>query len=215
MNIDGAGAKPIRQAPLPGVAPPADASVGAAAGASAASSRSRPARARRNAAWSTAPPSSQAASRPRSVSTAASSAPIASGSSVRVPPRAWSSSVSRTWVRSVTAVKPNVAEPPLIEWAARKTTWIVSASPPPSSSASRPRSIASSPSRLSSKNAAWKRLMSIARISLPQERTLRIVATSWSGSNGLTSQPVAPAALPSVFLSVPDSVVSISSGVKR
>src|SRR5690606_10159076 len=48
-----------------------------------------------------------------------------------------------------------------------------------------------------------------------QARTLRTVATSCSGSKGLTSQPVAPAALPSIFLSVPDSVVSISSGVKR
>src|SRR5690606_22166314 len=40
-------------------------------------------------------------------------------------------------------------------------TLIVSGSPPPDSSDSRPPSIASRPSRLSSKNAAWKRVMSM------------------------------------------------------
>ena len=40
-----------------------------------------------------------------------------------------------------------------------------------------------------------------------------MVAISCSGLNGLTSQPVAPAALPSAFFSGVDSVVSISSGV--
>ena len=46
-----------------------------------------------------------------------------------------------------------------------------------------------------------------------QPRTFCTVATSCSGLNGLTSQPVAPAALPSDFLSAADSVVSISIGV--
>ncbi len=46
-----------------------------------------------------------------------------------------------------------------------------------------------------------------------QPSTFCTVATSCSGLNGLTSQPVAPAALPSDFLSAADSVVSISIGV--
>lgn len=40
-----------------------------------------------------------------------------------------------------------------------------------------------------------------------------MVAISFSGSNGLTSQPVAPAALPSCFFSSEDSVVSSRMGV--
>src|SRR5215831_10561998 len=44
-------------------------------------------------------------------------------------------------------------------------------------------------------------------------KTFLIVASSWSGLKGLTSQPVAPAALPSCFFSGADSVVSMSMGV--
>src|SRR5690606_571696 len=109
-------------------------------------------------------PCSQAPSRPRSTSTDASRAPMAVESRTRRPARASSSRVSSRWVRSVTLEKPNVAAPPLIECAARKMTLMVSGSAtgPPDSSDSRPPSIASSPSRLSSKNAAWKRVMSIS-----------------------------------------------------
>ncbi len=51
------------------------------------------------------------------------------------------------------------------------------------------------------------------RCSTHQPSTRCTVATSCSGLKGLTSQPVAPAALPSIFFSGVDSVVSISSGV--
>src|SRR5215510_7845597 len=44
-------------------------------------------------------------------------------------------------------------------------------------------------------------------------KTFWIVASNWSGLKGLTSQPVAPAALPSCFFSGADSVVSMSMGV--
>src|SRR5437868_5583559 len=43
--------------------------------------------------------------------------------------------------------------------------------------------------------------------------TRRMVATSCSGSNGLTIQPVAPASLPSRLRSTEDSVVNIRIGV--
>src|SRR5690606_474554 len=163
MNSDGPGANAMRQSPV------ADAGAwwsapGAAVGAMAASpasSASSPARAWASAAASMAPPCSQAASRLRSTSTDVSNTPMALGPRVRRPARASSGRVSSRWVRSVTLEKPNVAAPPLIECAARKMTLMVSGSPPPDSSDSRPPSIASRPSRLSSKNAAWKRVMSM------------------------------------------------------
>ena len=49
-------------------------------------------------------------------------------------------------------------------------------------------------------------------VGMDQPSTRATVASSWSGSNGLTSQPVAPAALPSIFLLVSDSVVSMRMG---
>src|SRR5690606_35859259 len=163
MNSEGPGAKAMRQSPLVGAGPSASVlALVAGVAASPASSASSPARASASAGASMAPPCSQAASRLRSTSTDPSSTPMATGSSVRRPARASSSRVSSRWVRSVTLEKPNVAAPPLIEWAARKMTLMVSASPPPDSSDSRPPSIASRPSRLSSKNAAWKRVMSMA-----------------------------------------------------
>src|SRR5690606_21987869 len=73
------------------------------------------------------------------------------------------------------------------------------------------------PARLERQQAALHRVQALAALLEEcgveagdvhaQARTLRTVATSCSGSNGLTSQPVAPAALPSIFLSAPDSVV--------
>src|SRR5690606_40055594 len=107
------------------------------------------------------PPCSATCSRPPSTSTASSSASTAAASRRRLPARASSSSVSSRWVRSLTARKPKVAAPPLIEWAARNTTLMVSRSGSADSRRSKPASMACRPSRLSSKNAAWKRLMSI------------------------------------------------------
>ena len=46
-----------------------------------------------------------------------------------------------------------------------------------------------------------------------QSRTRRRVLINCSGSNGLTIQPVAPAALPIIFFSVLDSVVRIRIGL--
>src|SRR6478736_3805195 len=57
---------------------------------------------------------------------------------------------------------------------------------------------------------AWTRIGRHAQL-----RTLSTVASSRSGSKGLTIQPVAPAARPSCFLSALDSVVSTSSGTPR
>ena len=45
------------------------------------------------------------------------------------------------------------------------------------------------------------------RILAHRPSTLRATLTSWSGTNGLTSQPVAPAALACAFISASDSVV--------
>ena len=141
------------------------AAVGAAwvAGASLApdSRRSSSARARASMAWSMASPCSAAASSIRSASTEPSSALMATPSSVRLPLRASSSRVSSRWVRSAIAVKPKVALPPLIECAARNTTWMVSPPPPPDSMSSSPASMAARFSRLSSKKVAWKRVMSM------------------------------------------------------
>ena len=227
MNSDGAGVKPIFQ--------PSGVSsvfVAAAAGGVAGASWPDSTALRRSlmactAAGSAGVPCSASASRARSTSTEASMASTAGGLTARWPARSSSSSVSSTWVRPAMASKPNVADPPLIEWAARKIELIRSPSRLPCSSDSSPASIASSPSRLSSKNVAWKRCMSMFMATMPwcgrkgggagrkedQPRTFWTVATSCSGLNGLTSQPVAPAALPSAFLSAADSVVSISMGV--
>ena len=223
MNSDGAGVKPICQAS--GVSSTlAAAADGALAAAWPERTASRRAFTAATAAGSAAWPCSASRSRARSTSTEDSMASTAWPSRARLPARSSSSSVSSTWVRPAIASKPKVPAPPLIEWAARNTELMISASCCPDSRASRPASIASRPSRLSSKKVAWKRCRSMLMAVVVRKRgggaapgdqpsTFCTVATSCSGLNGLTSQPVAPAALPSDFLSAADSVVSISSGV--
>ena len=217
MNSEGAGTKPICQAS--GVS--SCLAAAAATGAVPASTACRRSVTALTAAGSAAWPCSASRSRARSTSTDASMASTAVLSRARLPARSSSSRVSSTWVSAAIASKPNVPAPPLIECAARNTELMTSGSCTPSSSASSPASIASSPSRLSSKKVAWKRCRSMLMARYPigwgrwayQPRTFCTVATSCSGLNGLTSQPVAPAALPSDFLSAADSVVSISIGV--
>src|SRR5690606_30225982 len=158
MNSDGSGVKPTRHLSGADSAGAPAAACGAAAPSSRACSFSCT---RLSAAPSASPPCSATCSSPPSTSTASSSASTEAPSSRRLPARASSRSVSSRWVRSVTARKPKVAAPPLIEWAARNTTLIVSRSGSADSRRSRPASMACRPSRLSSKNAAWKRLMSM------------------------------------------------------
>ena len=84
---------------------------------------------------------------------------MASAVSGRTPLRISSSSVSTPCVKPATSVKPKVAEPPLMEWAARKIVLMLSLSvvAPRLNS---PDSITSSPSRLS-----WKKTLAISAIS--------------------------------------------------
>ncbi|MNZ73889.1 hypothetical protein D3C78_923180 [compost metagenome] len=49
----------------------------------------------------------------------------------------------------------------------------------------------------------------------PYGRTLRVTSSSFGGSNGLTSQPLAPAARPCCFMASLDSVVSMRIGTPR
>ncbi len=72
-----------------------------------------------------------------------------------LPARSSSSSVSSVCVNDAMSLKPNMPAPPLIEWATRKMVLIVSASALPTFRRSRPASIESSASKLSSKNVAW------------------------------------------------------------
>ncbi len=158
MNSDGAGVKPMCQAS-------GSSSFGlataAAAGASPASTAFNRVCTALTAAGSAGVPCSASRNRARSTSTEPSMASTALGSSWRLLERSSSSSVSSTWVRPATASKPKVAAPPLIECAARNTELMISGSRLPSSSDSSPASIASSPSRLSSKKVAWKRCRSM------------------------------------------------------
>ena len=62
----------------------------------------------------------------------------------------------------VTAVKPNVPAPPLIEWAARKIWLMASLLSAPTSSSRRPDSISSRPSSDSSKKVWWNLVTSMA-----------------------------------------------------
>src|SRR6185437_4625459 len=71
-----------------------------------------------------------------------------------VPLRSSSSSVSRLWVKEAISEKPKVALPPLIEWATRKIVLMSSGSGEPTSSLRSAASMASSASKLSSKNAS-------------------------------------------------------------
>ena len=86
----------------------------------------------------------------RNTSTEFKSIFTASWVTSRLPSRISSSSVSMTWVKSATAVKPKVPLPPLIECAARKIVLIVSRSAAPISRFSSSDSIVSRPSKLSS-----------------------------------------------------------------
>ena len=70
------------------------------------------------------------------------------------PLRSSSSSVSRLCVNEAMSAKPNVALPPLMEWATRKMVLMSSGSGAPTSSFRSAASIASSASKLSSKNAS-------------------------------------------------------------
>ncbi len=71
-----------------------------------------------------------------------------------LPLRSSSSRVSRLWVNEAMSENPNVALPPLIEWATRKMVLISSLSGAPMSSFSRAASIESRASKLSSKKAS-------------------------------------------------------------
>ena len=126
----------------------------------------------------------------------------------RDPWRISSSRVSTPCVNSAISTKPKVAEPPLIEWAARK---IVSMFSRP---VSRRASGAPTPShrvlRGSPRRRSWR--FQPSRDREPYQRTRAMVASSCGGLKGLTIQPVAPARLPSAFFSALDSVVSTSMG---
>jgi len=91
----------------------------------------------------------------RMQSTERSNTSINPESTARRSLRTSSSSDSATWVNAATSANPNVAAPPLMECAARKMVCTSSWSVAPESSASSAASIASSPSRLSSKNVLW------------------------------------------------------------
>src|SRR5258708_20332319 len=84
---------------------------------------------------------------------------MASAVTGRTPLRISSSSVSTPCVKPATSAKPKVAEPPLMEWAARKIVLIFSLSAVAPRLRS-PDSITSSPSRLS-----WKNTLAISAIS--------------------------------------------------
>src|SRR6266436_639287 len=84
---------------------------------------------------------------------------MASAVTGRTPLRISSSRVSTPCVKPATSAKPNVAEPPLMEWAARKIVLMFSLSAVAPRLRS-PDSMTSSPSRLS-----WKNTLAISAIS--------------------------------------------------
>ena len=213
LSISGPGAKSISHTP--------DCSAVSAAGVSAvvsddaealpsavwASNSSRPDWTSCTFSSSLATPSWAASTMPRSTSTDASSRSTASRSMARRPSRISSSRVSMTWVKAEISGKPKVPAPPLMEWAALKMALISSISVD-WSRFSKPDSRTSSPSRHSSKKTSCTSDKSIY-----QSKTRLTVAIRRSGSKGLTIQPLAPAALPSIFFSVLLSVVSTRMGL--
>ncbi|MCY1410208.1 hypothetical protein D9M71_255730 [compost metagenome] len=134
------------------------------------------------------------------------------------PLRMRSSRVSSSWVTAVRSSKPNMPAEPLMEWAARKMPLSSSGSgrcrSRPSSSSSRLARCSSVSSKNTWRNWLIPSLMESA-LCRGQGRTLRVTSSSFGGSKGLTSQPVAPADLPCCFMASLDSVVSIRIGVAR
>ncbi len=145
---------------------------------------------------------------------------IMSGRRCIWPQRMRSSRVSSSWVTAVMSSKPNIPLEPLIECAARKMPCSVSLSGRSRSRPIRRSSRVARCSSVSSKN-TWRNWLISWGMGPPprgngnQGRTLRVTSSSFGGSNGFTSQPVAPALRPCCFIASLDSVVSMRIGTLR